>query len=236
MANDFQSVLYASAALRAMRCEPEHALATDDFTNASWANTRTTDAANTALDPTGVSTADSIIEDATATNTHYIEQTATVFGIGTELLFFRMPESQYAHLGALALMNRPARRSSRNISIWRRAWLARRRPAPIGSMGAPFSVSLGNGWCAITSSVVRPASAPRSPAGYLATADNTNSYTGDGASSIFAWRGGVNPAGVITTLANCGGSVPFIPAQTTSATLLLVRASGQCPARQGLTL
>jgi len=129
-----------------------------------------------------------------------------------------MPESQYAHLGGARLMESTGSTLLTQFSIWRRAWLARRRPRQL-AYGRAFRFRSATAGGAITSSVEDQRRHHAHRRIFLATADNTNSYTGDGASSILHGAGGVNPAGVITTLATAGGSVPFIPAQTTSATL-----------------
>lgn len=49
----------------------------EQLNNAAWTKQRTTIDANTAVAPDGTTTMDTIVEDATASNTHYIEQSFT---------------------------------------------------------------------------------------------------------------------------------------------------------------
>ena len=72
---------------------------------------------------------------------------------------------------------------------------------------------VGNGWFRIAM-VARKTSAATTLTAriYMATANNTSTYTGDGASLFYVWRAGLAPSGVAffpgqtTTTANAGAS------------------------------
>lgn len=210
-AGAYLSVPYTSLARCALVDNgPNLALHSDDFTNAAWVNTRSTDAANTSVAPDGTATGDNIIEDVTASDTHHIAQDLTVGSGAADYCF------------AVALQ--PNSRTFARISL-REGTGSHQCFVDVnlstGALGTPtasganwtnpraFVVSLGSTWnyvCIIGRKT--NAATTVTPIIYLASALGTISYTGDGASNIRAWRGTVAQS-----------SVPVRLTQTTTAAI-----------------
>lgn len=203
MTGDWIECLFASMS----RCGQvdngaNYLLQSDDFTT-TWVNTRTTDTGNNATDPLGTVTGDNIVEDASASTTHYIDQAATVASTGLDLAFTVALKANARTFAQIAMIESTGPHScvvDCNLST--------------GAMGTPavnganwtnprsFATDLGDGWWAFTI-IGRKASASTSVTCriYLATGLGTISYTGDGTSSIRAWRGTMANSGVPTRLA-----------------------------------
>lgn len=216
MANDFQSVLWASLARCALvDASPNFLLQSDDLTT-SWTNANTTDAANTTTDPNGGSTADSLIEDATASSQHYIHQNITMDAATGDLCAtacFKAGTRTWAAISVV--VDATAARCYYNLSS--------------GAMGTvstgaswantrAYIVSLGNGWyrCYLISRKTT-ATTTVNVRLQLASGDNGALYNGDGSSLIYVWRAGASPGGSLSSVANNGAGLPFIPAATTTA-------------------
>lgn len=177
-------------------------LQSDDFTT-TWANTRSSDAANSTTDPLGTSTADSIIEDATASNTHYISQGVTVASTtNLDYAFTVCLKAGTRSFAQIAMVESTSSHScvvDVNLSS--------------GAIGTPavdganwtnpraYIRNMGDGWYAVTI-IGRKASAGTTLTAriYLASALGTISYTGDGASLIYAWRGTLAQSSVPTRM------------------------------------
>jgi len=165
-------------------------LRSEDFTT-TWANTRSSDAANSETAPDGTSTADSIIEDATASNTHYIQQSATVAAT-TNLeyagsVYLKAGTRTWAAVVLLEGTGSTAVRQYINLSTGALGTL---------SAGANWSdqrayvTDAGNGWYRVDV-IARKTNTATSVflRVELATGNGTNSYTGNGTSLIYAWGG-----------------------------------------------
>lgn len=196
---------------------PNLLLQSDDFTT-SWVNTRSTDAANVTAAPDGTTTADSIIEDATANNDHHIEQSVTVASSAADFC------------GATAL-KAGARTWARvqlienNIGGSAHAFINLTTGA-LSSLGSDdnwlnvraFSRDLGNGWyyVAVVARKTNSATGIRLRI-KLATGDGVDSYTGNGSSNILAWRGTLAQSSVPIRLVQTTTSAQPATAQTGSA-------------------
>jgi hypothetical protein len=161
-------------------------LQSQDFDNASyWSKTRTTITANAVLAPDNTTTADKLIEDTTASSSHYISQNQTL----TANLFYTM--SVYA---------KAAERSRIVLRVGNSgSWVA--GSAAVGfdlSTGILFSVSgdstssgtiqpVGNGWyrCSITAQF----GATTTSGGLVINLDDGTgiTYTGNGTSGVYIW-------------------------------------------------
>jgi len=182
-------------------------LRSDEFDNASWSKTRSTVTANAVADPLGGSTADQLIEDSTASNTHSVGQVVTVSSSAADFCFSVALRAGTRTWGRLQIFENTG---STNVSAYFNL-----SSGAVGTTlaGANWSglrtatIDLGNGWY-ICSLIGRKTNAATglTPTLSLATADNTGSYSGDGASYIYAWR---------ATLA--ASSFPVRLAQTTTA-------------------
>jgi hypothetical protein len=163
-------------------------LQSDDFTT-TWANVRSTDAANSTAAPDGQTTADSIIEDATASNTHYIEQTVTIPSAAADYCLI-MPLK--AGTRSWAVMQLQETAGSTVTNVWCNLATGAFGTTAVGANFSnlrTFSVNLGNGWFAFCA-VVRKTNASTgfNVRIYMSTGDGVSVYTGDGASLIYAWR------------------------------------------------
>ncbi len=153
-----------------------------EFDNASWAKTRSSVTANTVAAPDGTITADSLIEDSTASNTHLIQQDfSAVSGVTyTKSYYVKASTRTWCAIygGGLAFSTAPY--SFFNLST-----------GVIGSYGngvlSPTITSVGNGWYRISITVIATTGSTANLALRLATGDNTSSYTGDGVSGIYIW-------------------------------------------------
>ena len=172
-------------------------LRSEDFTT-TWANTRSTDAANSETAPDGATTADSIIEDATASNTHYIQQSATVASTAdleyAGSVYLKAGTRTWAAVVLLEGTGSTAVRQYVNLSTGALGTL---------SAGANWSeqrayvTSVGNGWYRVAVVAKKTNTATSvSLRVELATGNGTNSYTGNGTSLIYAWGGQLTQGGL----------------------------------------
>jgi hypothetical protein len=152
-------------------------LYSEQFNDASWSvavNASVTANATTA--PNGTTTADKIVED-TATSQHIIGQTPTsINSVGhTISVYAKAAERSFLFLFEDSAGGRNAYFDLSNGTI-----------GTLGGSATASITSVGNGWyrCSVTytasGTLVRMRVAP-------ATANGTNSYTGDGTSGIFVW-------------------------------------------------
>ena len=157
-------------------------LRSEDFANASWSVANSTIASNTSTAPNGTLTADTLTEN-TATTTHIIQQfTASSYtsGVSYTLSFYAKPSGRswvWVFFPSAAFSTSGG--AYFNIST-----------GAVGALiaGATASiVSAGDGWyrCSVTRTAT-VTSAGNTGIG-LASADNTNSYTGDGVSGAILW-------------------------------------------------
>jgi hypothetical protein len=152
-------------------------LYSEQFNDASWSvavNASVTANATTA--PNGTTTADKIVED-TATSQHIIGQTPTSINSvnHTISVYAKAAERSFLFLFEDSAGGRNAYFDLSNGTI-----------GTLGGSATASITSVGNGWyrCSVTytasGTLVRMRVAP-------ATANGTNSYTGDGTSGIFVW-------------------------------------------------
>lgn len=196
---------------------PNLLLQSDDFTT-TWANTRTTDAANSTTSPDGTTAADSIIEDG-SNETHYIGQDVTVPSAAADYAFSVSLKAGTRSFARVAILE-----STGGHQVYVDVNLSTGVPGAATSGGAnwtnprAFVVDQGDGWYRVTI-IGRKASAATvvTPRVYLATSIGTVFYAGNGASLLYAWRGSLAQSsvpvrGVQTTTAAASGT-----AQTGSA-------------------
>jgi hypothetical protein len=171
----------------------------EQFDNAIWTKTRSSITANATTAPDGTTTADKLVEDATATNTHQIAQTAS-FTAGTaytQTVFAKAGERSKIELrltGAAFSSNQAASFDLATGAI------ATAAGAPVTSIE-----QFPNGWwrCRITATadVTSTASATM-----RLSNGATTSYTGDGTSGLYIWGAqvgaGADPAFYIPTVAS----------------------------------
>jgi hypothetical protein len=173
----------------------------EQLDNAAWIKTRSSISANATTAPDGTTTGDKLVEDSTASNTHV----TTINCAGTS------PNQTIT----LSVHAKAGERSWIKLTAWN-------ADAPTNQVYASFNVStgtvgtvgnggngsgatasivsVGNGWyrCVLTG---KPDTSGTNSGGgiYLATADNTSTYTGDGTSGIYVWGGQVEVGSFATS-------------------------------------
>jgi hypothetical protein len=174
---------------------------TQQFDNAAWTKTRTTVTANTTVAPDGTSTADKLVEDTTASSTHFTAQSANYTAGTTYTLSVSVKAAgrNWFDIQLPAALMGTIRNAFFDVSN--------------GTVGTVTSgvtaaiVSLGNGWYRCSVTFTATASAGTGSAFLLANADNSISYTGDGTSGLFIWGAQLEAASAATTYTRNNGGV-----------------------------
>lgn len=226
VAGSYIDTLYTSMA----RCivadnGPNLALQSDDFTNATWLKTRSTVTANTTTAPDGTSTADSLIEDATASNSHLVQtSTITVSSAAGDIAWSVCLK---ANTRTFALLLMQELTGASNIAASFNLSTGVVGTASAGTNWANLrttSTDLGNGWFRYTLIGRKTNAATGITARvYLENADNGTVYNGDNTSSIYLWRAGIMQ-----------GSLPWVPAATTTTSSSGTAPSGNSMPVKGL--
>lgn len=196
---------------------PNALLQSDDFTT-TWTNTRSTDSANADVAPNGSTTADRIIEDGTASNTHLISQSVTVT---SAVLDYAFGVALKAGTRTWVRLTISEATGGSNTSCYFNL-----STGVLGTIGTganwadtrAFIVGMGNGWyhCCVVGRKTNAATSLSANIS-LATADNVSSYSGDGTSYISAWRGTLAQSSVPTRLAQTTTVASTGTSQTGSA-------------------
>jgi hypothetical protein len=162
-------------------------LQSQTFDTASWSKVRTTITANSTVAPDGTSTADKLVEDTTASSTHFTSQSANYTAGTTYTLSVsvKAAERSWFDIQLPAALMGTIRNAFFDVSN--------------GTVGTVTSgvtaaiVSTGNGWYRCSVTFTPTASVGTGSAFLLANADNSISYTGNGTSGIFIWGAQLEP-------------------------------------------
>ena len=220
-AGAYYSIGYASLARCALVDNAPNLLLQSDDLTTSWTNVRSTDAANSTAAPDGTTTADSLIEDATASNTHYIEQNVTVASAVADYVFsVAIKESSLAWANIAIGEGTGSSECSAYVNL---------NTGAVGTIATGanwsnvrvFSSSLGGGWFQFCI-VGRKTNAATTLTAriYTAAADGVASYNGDGTSHIFVWRATLAQSSVPTRLVQTTSTASSGTSQTGSALYL----------------
>lgn len=202
---------------------PNYLVRSDEFDNASWTKTRSSASANATVAPNGTATAERLIEDSTASNSHFAIQAVSVSSSTLDYAFTIALKAGSRSRAVVALTESTSGHEAR---LW--IDLSSGTIGTVTSTGANFTnlrsfVSpMGDGWYRVTL-VAFKASAATTLSAYvaLATADASLTYSGDGASYISVWRATVAQSSVPTALAPNGSAAsPTGVAQTGTAITL----------------
>jgi hypothetical protein len=176
-------------------------LQSEDFSTA-WAVTRASITTDSITAPSGAVTADKLIEDTTATNTHFAAQTVSV-SAGSAYTFSVYAKAAERSFVQLVLNGQFTSVISAIFDL------------SSGAVGTTTGVpttnaqALGNGWWRFSITQTANATGVTSAQVRTANVSNTATYTGDGTSGIYIW-GAMLEAGSFPT--------SYIPTTTAAAT------------------
>jgi hypothetical protein len=151
------------------------------FRRSDWTKTRATVSENEATDPNGTGTAWKLVEDATATNTHFIEQTVTAISGAsyTFSAYFMAGERTFGSLRFAGAAWGSDKSAFYNLSTGATATVEAGLTATISAVGG--------GWYRCTATTTASAATTGTVRIHVASADATQSYTGNGTSGIYIW-------------------------------------------------
>lgn len=159
-------------------------LRSEQFNDAAWTNTRSSITANAIAAPDGNLTADKLVEDTTATNTHFVSQTVTI-GANQTLTFscyVRAAERTRCRLSMISGTDQA------NVNFDLTSVTA--TPAPVNAAVVSGSeiIDVGGGWFRLSvTGVPSPSGATVGCRIFLLNAIGGSLYTGDGTSGLHVW-------------------------------------------------
>lgn len=183
---------------------PNLLLRSDALDNASWTKGNSTVTANTSVAPDGTTTADAIVEDATATVQHYISQSPArtsqaedlcahgyfIRGVGTRNIRIAVGSSSSNYAACTLDLGTGVAGAVSNVGT--------------ATNGRAFVTPAGGGWYYFAV-VVRAAASATLFTQYDLMSGTTTPYSGNGTSSVVGWR-----------LGAAQSSVPVRPTQTSA--------------------
>ncbi|MGW9333440.1 phage head spike fiber domain-containing protein [Bosea sp. NPDC055594] len=157
----------------------------EQLDNAAWGKYRTTIVPNAAVAPDGLATADKVVEDTTASNTHTVAADVTT-SESTQYwlsIFVKAGERTRCEVGSLIFAGQDER-TAVSIDLITGAYTVS------GVNPAAKVENCGNGWWRVSVKSLRNATANYSRLNVsLIDASGNTVYTGDGTSGIYVWGG-----------------------------------------------
>ncbi|CAB4147685.1 hypothetical protein UFOVP1614_33 [uncultured Caudovirales phage] len=164
-----------------------------------WANVRSTSSVDAAIAPSNTLTADKLIEDSTAGDSHFVLSSyiASVSGTYTATVYLKAAEDSYAFLGITDLATGGA---ERRINLSTGVVDA----TNIGGAGSWTSISgsstnAGNGWWRMTVTATQGAGASIAMQIYIGNSAGARVFSGNGVNGIYVWGAQVELASFATS-------------------------------------
>lgn len=176
---------------------------TEKFDHADWNKQRASVVADTGVAPDDATSMDSLVEDSTAANTHNVSQSKS-FTAGLNYVFSAFVKASTRSWIFLELI-------STAFGASRRVWF-NVGTGTVGTIPAGWTAyirSIGGGvyrFCVIAPCTTTASGAV---AVNLATADNSPTYSGDGASGLYVWGANLTQADCVTS---------YVPADAVTVT------------------
>lgn len=172
----------------------------EQFDNAAWVKSNSSITANATTSPDGTANADELIEDS-ATSTHFIQQSASVSATDYTMSCF----VKYNSSRNWVYLNQGGANARAYFDI---------QNGVVGTTTNAVSASItncGNGWYHCVLTATQPTATSRVFLVGLADADNSDTYTGDGTSGIYAWGAMLKEGSYISPL-------DYIPTEASAVT------------------
>lgn len=148
----------------------------EQFENSVWTKTRCSITTNSITSPNGTITADTVVEDTTASASHPVSRAVTFnAGLQTFSVYAKAANRSWIHIALLSTANAFAYFDLSNGTV-----------GTIGSATTASIQSIGDGWYRCIMSATTAAGS-NTLGIYPASADANNVYTGNGTDSIYIW-------------------------------------------------
>lgn len=184
-----------------------------------WTKTRSTSSADAAIAPSNTLTADKLIEDSTAGQSHFALSSSivSVSGTYTATVYLKAAEDSYAFLGITDLTTGGA---ERRINLSTGVVDA----TNVGAVGSWTSISgsstnAGNGWWRMTVTATQGAGTSIAMQIYIGNSAGARVFSGNGVNGIFVWGAQVELASFATSY------IPTVASQVTRTADVAVMTS-----------
>jgi hypothetical protein len=222
VAGDYMDIVYASVARCALADSGTNLLLQSDEFDTAWAVTRASidDQSAGTTAPDGTSTADALHEDATAANSHYVEQTSITVSASTTLDFsfacaLKAANRTWGSLSIFEATGSTELGADFNLST---GAAGTTRAGANWSNVRSFISSLGNGWyyCCVVGRKTNAATSLTARV-WVGEGDNDRTFDGLNQDSIYLWRATLAQSGVPTRLVQTTAAASTGTSQTGSA-------------------